>query len=57
MYALVLFQILAWNQIIELNKTGPFETPEQCQLTMFIAAKMIEQKDPDSKYFFLCRKV
>lgn len=57
MYALVLFQILAWNQIIELNKTGPFETPEQCQLTMFIAAKMIEQKDPDSRYFFLCRKV
>ena len=45
MYALVLFQILAWNQIVEVNKTGPFDSREQCQFTMFIAAKLIEQKD------------
>jgi hypothetical protein len=57
MYALVLFQILAWNQIMEVNETGPFENREQCQLTMFIASKLIEQKDPDNKYFFLCRKI
>lgn len=57
MYALVLLQVLAWNQIVEVNETGPFENREQCQLTMFIAAKLIEQKDPDNKYFFLCRKI
>ena len=57
MYALVLFQILAWNQIAEVNETGPFESREQCQLTMFIAAKIMEQKDPDNKYFLLCRKI
>ena len=57
MYALVLFQILAWNQIVEVNKTGPFDSREQCQFTMFIAAKLIEQKDPDNQYFFICRKI
>ena len=57
MYALVLFQILAWNQIVEVNDTGPFDSREQCQLTMFIAAKVLEQKDPDSRYFLLCRKI
>jgi hypothetical protein len=57
MYTLVLFQILAWNQIVEVNETGPFDNREQCQLTMFIGAKLIEQKDPDSRYFFLCRKI
>ena len=57
MYALVLFQILAWNQIAEVNKTGPFDSLEQCQFTMFIAAKLLEQKDPDSQYFLLCRKI
>ena len=57
MYALVLFQIIAWNQIVEVNKTGPFDSREQCQLTMFIGAKLLEQKDPESKYFLLCRKI
>ena len=57
MYALVLFQILAWNQIAEINQTGPFETREQCQVAMYIGAKLLEAKDPDEKYFLLCRKV
>ena len=57
MYALVLFQILAWNQIAEVDKTGPFENREQCQVAMYIGAKLLEQKDPDVKYFLLCRKV
>ena len=57
MYVLVLFQILSWNQIVEVNKTGPFENREQCQLTMYIGAKLLEQTDPDTNYFLLCRKV
>ena len=57
MYALVLFQILAWNQIAEINQTGPFETREQCQVAMYIGAKLLEQKDPETKYFLLCRKI
>ena len=57
MYALVLFQILAWNQIVEVDETGPFETREQCQITMFIGAKLLERKDPENKYFLLCRKI
>ncbi len=57
MYALVLFQILTWNQIIEVDQTGPFETREQCQIAMYIGAKLLEQKDPGLKYFLLCKKV
>jgi hypothetical protein len=57
MYALVLFQIIAWNQLMEVSETGPFDDREQCQLTMFIAAKLIEQKDPNNQYFFICRKI
>ena len=57
MYALVLFQILAWNQIAEIDSTGPFETREQCQVAMYIGAKLLEAKDPDVNYFLLCRKV
>lgn len=57
MYALVLFQILAWNQIAEVDETGPFENREQCQIAMYIGAKLLEQKDPDVKYFLLCRKI
>ena len=57
MYALVLFQIIAWNQIAEVNETGPFEDREQCQIAMYIGAKLLEQTDLDVKYFLLCRKI
>jgi len=57
MYALVLFQILAWNQIAEVDETGPFDSREQCQIAMFVGAKLLEQKDPETKYFLLCRKI
>jgi len=57
MYALVLFQILAWNQIAEVDETGPFNNREECQLAMYIGAKLLEQKDPQTNYFFLCRKI
>ena len=57
MYALVLFQILAWNQIAEVDSTGPFDSREQCQVAMYIGAKLLEAKDPDVNYFLLCRKV
>ena len=57
MYALVLFQILSWNQITELDSTGPFDSREQCQIAMYIGSKLLEQKDPDSRYFLLCRKI
>ena len=57
MYALVLFQILAWNQIAEVDETGPFASREECQIAMYVGAKLLEQKDPDVKYFLLCRKV
>ena len=57
MYALVLFQILAWNQIAEIDETGPFNNREQCQIAMFVGAKLLEQKDPETKYFLLCRKI
>ena len=56
MYTLVLFHILAWNQIAEVDTTGPFEKLEQCQTAMYIGAKLLEQKDPGLKYFLLCRK-
>lgn len=57
MYALVLFQILAWNQIAEIDETGPFNNREQCQIAMLVGAKLLEQKDPETKYFLLCRKI
>lgn len=57
MYALVLFQILAWNQVAEVDTTGPFNNREECQIAMFIGAKLLEQKDPETKYFLLCRKI
>lgn len=56
MYTLVLFHILAWNQIAEVDATGPFEKLEQCQTAMYIGAKLLEQRDPGLKYFLLCRK-
>ena len=57
MYTLVLFQILTWNQIIEVESTGRFESREECQLTMQIAAKILERQDQGIKYFLLCKKV
>ena len=45
------------TQIAEVDETGPFDSREQCQIAMLVGAKLLEQKDPETKYFLLCRKI
>ena len=56
MYELIVFHILAWNLITEVDSIGPFKSQEECQTAMYIGAKLIERNDPQTRYVFLCRK-